>query len=266
MKPIFCRAVLALSVLPIAAPALAGQSPWQDFEGARMRLVTADAPETDGTLRAALEIGLKPGWKTYWREPGDAGIPPVIKLVTASGSEPAEIGYPLPRRFKDAYSTWAGYDAPVSLALTFAPPEGGFPDPLEISAFLGVCKDICIPLQADFVAEADDGSGEQAVGGAFAALPADADNRTGLITQAKRDGDRILLEGPVPAYHAIVQWYVAGSEGWSFGDPETLSSGGGKTVVALPVLSSPKDGKGTLHYTFSGPPGGVAGSVPVTSD
>ncbi|MCB1383320.1 MAG: hypothetical protein KDJ73_10420 [Notoacmeibacter sp.] len=253
-------------LLAAAPPAKAGQSPWQDFEGARLRLVTEDTRQADGRLRGALQIDLKPGWKTYWREPGDAGIPPLVNLMTATGGQAVDISFPLPRRFKDAYSTWAGYDAPVSLALTLSPPPGGFPDVLRVSAFLGVCKEICIPVQAELETQTDDGSGAAETGHAFDTLPESATAEHGRIEAARIEGDALVLTGRIPAYHALVRWFVAGSGGWSFGDPETLPADGGTTKIALPVLARPKDGKGTIHYTFSGPPRGVSGTVEIRAD
>ena len=205
-------------LLAATLPVRAGQSPWQDFEGARLRLVTEDAPQADGSLRAALQIALKPGWKTYWREPGDAGIPPMVKLETASGARPAAISFPLPRRFKDAYSTWAGYDAPVSLALTLQPFDPA--DAPHVSAFLGICKEICIPVQADL--EVAPGEGEIAddlVAAAFAALPSPA--KPGLEVTGIDDGDGTLTARvDLPDGAGEASLFLAGGQGWYFGQPK----------------------------------------------
>ncbi len=55
---------------------IASSSDWFETEGARIRLVTTGKPAADGKLKGMLDIELKPGWKTYWRDPGDAGVPP----------------------------------------------------------------------------------------------------------------------------------------------------------------------------------------------
>ena len=77
LKTIFPPSLfLGLSLL--ACPALASSSDWYEAEGGRVRLVTSGAADENGVIEGALEIDLKPGWKTYWRDPGDAGVPPTL--------------------------------------------------------------------------------------------------------------------------------------------------------------------------------------------
>src|SRR5688500_18454149 len=70
MKALPADAILA--ALLAGGQAHASSSEWFEMEGARIRLVTASKPDADGRLRGILDIELKPGWKTYWRDPGDA--------------------------------------------------------------------------------------------------------------------------------------------------------------------------------------------------
>ena len=73
--------LLLLAVSGSNLPAAAGSSDWFETEGARIRLVTIDEPTPEGTLKGTLEIALDAGWKTYWADPGDAGIPPQIDIA-----------------------------------------------------------------------------------------------------------------------------------------------------------------------------------------
>ena len=61
-----------------------------------------------GVLQGALEIDLKPGWKTYWRDPGDAGVPPTIDATASSNVASAELSFPAPHRFDEASPTGRG--------------------------------------------------------------------------------------------------------------------------------------------------------------
>ena len=64
--------ILALA----AAPACAGATAWQELApGVKLRLVASDTLSADGTTLAALELDMPAGTKTYWRVPGESGIP-----------------------------------------------------------------------------------------------------------------------------------------------------------------------------------------------
>ena len=65
---------LLMSAVLLASPALASSSSWYASEGGRIRLVTTGKPDSAGRIQGVLEIALKPGWKTYWRDPGDSGV------------------------------------------------------------------------------------------------------------------------------------------------------------------------------------------------
>lgn len=91
-------------------------------------------------------VSLAPGWKTYWRMPGEAGIPPEF---TWSSSVPAEVEvlYPAPSRHTDESGEAVGYERAVLFPVTVR--AGGVTDvELNLDLFLGVCKDICIPANA----------------------------------------------------------------------------------------------------------------------
>ncbi|UWU14973.1 protein-disulfide reductase DsbD family protein [Rhizobium sullae] len=140
-----CVTALATSVGPVRAE----MSGWADNQGGRMRMI-ALPPDLDGTMRGALQIEPRPGWITYWREPGNSGIPPQITVAPESGIELKAIRYPVPKHLVDGKIDDIAYDAPVSLPLTFSAEDASRPLELKASAFIGICKDICIPFQAEF--------------------------------------------------------------------------------------------------------------------
>ncbi|ENN89081.1 hypothetical protein RHSP_01484 [Rhizobium freirei PRF 81] len=113
-----------------------------------MRLV-ALAPDAQGHIRAALQIEPQPGWITYWREPGQSGIPPQVTLKPESRVTLEKAGYPIPKQIIVGNIHEIGYDAPVTLPLDFKV-EGKPPEKLELTAFIGLCKEICIPFQAEY--------------------------------------------------------------------------------------------------------------------
>ena len=140
-----CGAALAGSV----EMAHAEMSDWIDNAGGRMRLI-ALPPGPDGTMQGALQIEPKPGWITYWREPGNSGIPPQITVAPTSGVTLTAIRYPVPKHLTGGKIDDIAYDAAVLLPLTFSAKGASSPFELKASAFIGICKDICIPFQGDF--------------------------------------------------------------------------------------------------------------------
>jgi len=136
------------TILCIGSAAHAATSEWVDNQGGRMRLV-ALAPDAEGHIRAALQIEPQPGWITYWREPGQSGIPPQVTVAPESGVTLEKASYPIPKQIVVGNIHEIGYDAPVTLPLDFRV-AGKAPAKLELTAFIGLCKDICIPFQADY--------------------------------------------------------------------------------------------------------------------
>ncbi len=136
-------------MLGLLRAAHAEMSNWAENEGGRMRLV-ALPPDADGHIRAGLQIEPKPGWITYWREPGNNGIPPQITIAPQSGVTLDAISYPVPKYISRGKVEDIGYEAPVTLPLTLTASKAG-PVAIDATAFIGICKDICIPFQAQLL-------------------------------------------------------------------------------------------------------------------
>ena len=224
----------------LAPQAQAATSEWAGAEGGSVRIVTDGAPDETGTLKAMLEIRLDPGWKTYWRDPGESGIPPMVEITTPQGAADIDIGFPVPQRHRDGYSTWVGYDYSVSLALTITlPPDHG--DMLSASVLVGVCDQICIPLAAELGLDLADESNAKIerlmVESAFAALPRPAE--TGFAARLREaSADHIVIDADVPTADAA-DLFVASTEHWVFGVPEQVASGP-SPVFKVPVVLAPK--------------------------
>ena len=135
-------------LLSVWTPARAEMSAWADNEGGRMRLI-ALPPDASGTIRAGLQIEPKPGWVTYWREPGNSGIPPQITFPPETGIALDRMEYPVPRHIADGKVDEVVYDAPVTLPLRLSVKNGAAGE-IKADAFIGICKDICVPFQARF--------------------------------------------------------------------------------------------------------------------
>lgn len=226
----------ALPLLPL--PASAGASAWHRAEGADIRLLTMAEPDADGILRGAIEIALKPGWKTYWRDPGDSGVPPSIDISKSPGIVSAEISYPAPRRVDDGYSVWAGYTEPVSLPVTFRLASHDAANHVVAGIFLGVCEKICVPVQAHFEIDpsgAADAANEAVVTAAHDAAPRPADAAHG-VRFVGIEGGKLLVSAAAAPGEDVIDLFVAGTDAYGLGVPKRADS---KDGVAFRIALSP---------------------------
>jgi len=137
--------VLALST----TPAFAAASPWTELlPDVRARLITADAREPDGTVLAGLELAMPAGYKTYWKTPGETGIPTVLDFSASSGLAGENVLWPYPS--VDDSQGYLDYvytgNVVLPVALTLARDAAD----IEMTAMLGICSDICAPANAHF--------------------------------------------------------------------------------------------------------------------
>jgi DsbC/DsbD-like thiol-disulfide interchange protein len=255
-------ALIAAFLLPWSGTAFSAASEWTTVLGGAVRVVVSSMPDENGLLRGALQVDLEPGWKTYWLDPGSAGVPPTVTVRTGGEPGEVEIGFPPPSRFDDGYAVWAGYDQPVSLALTIAP--AATDESLEFSVFLGVCETICIPVQSAFSVEADRGGAnaehEAIVEAAFAALP--QPERPGFsVLAARMEGEDVIVEAVAPA-GASADFFMASTSERQFGTPEREIQGE-RVTFRVPVLSASTNEAEQASYTLISGDEAVTGSVMV---
>jgi len=138
--------VIALPALLALAsvPAYAAMGEWVEGGKANIRLVAAGV-EPDGRLVAGVEITLGPGWHTYWRSPGDAGIAPVVDLSASHNIGPATLAFPVPKRLDDGYSVTNVYDDHVVLPIEAKVVDAASAVDLALKLDIGVCADVCLP-------------------------------------------------------------------------------------------------------------------------
>jgi DsbC/DsbD-like thiol-disulfide interchange protein len=99
----------------------------------------------DGTQMTGLALSLAPGWKTYWRAPGDAGIPPVFDWSASQNVKSARIHWPAPHAFTTNGLRSIGYAETVVLPVELTPRDPALPMHLGARVDLGVCREVCVP-------------------------------------------------------------------------------------------------------------------------
>ncbi|MEX1034472.1 MAG: protein-disulfide reductase DsbD domain-containing protein [Sneathiella sp.] len=124
---------------------------WIRTDQSSLRLIS----EFDGvagreSLRIGLQIKLGPGWKTYWRTPGDAGIPPRFDWSGSKNFKEASVSWPLPEMFEAYGLTSWGYHDEVVFPIEVSLQEAGKPLELRLRLQLGICEKVCIPYEHQF--------------------------------------------------------------------------------------------------------------------
>src|ERR1700691_1263173 len=137
-------AALALLVTGAAAPAADSFSTdWAHGAKSQARLIAA------GEGLAGFEIALAPGAITYWRDPGDSGLPPTLDFSGSENVASVEIKFPAPKRIKEADGGEAfGYDGAVIFPLRVKPRDPANPVRLALNADFAVCEKVCLPAKA----------------------------------------------------------------------------------------------------------------------
>jgi len=165
-----------LTVISAAGPGAASAwsselaTPWVEGQKARTRLF---AGEIDGRALAFVEIELAAGWKTYWRNPGDAGgLPPSFDWAKSRNLAEATVLYPAPIRMRDKAGDTIGYKSHVIFPVELKRQADGAALSLELDAQYGICKDVCIPVEANLKLEVPPGKLEAAGVAAQSALSA----------------------------------------------------------------------------------------------
>ncbi len=265
-----CLWVILLFLCLMPATASAASSDWHVTTGGRIRLLVSEPATGAEDITGVLQIALEPGWKTYWRDPGSAGIPPQIDIRMTSGISGVSIGFPPPQRFTDDYGTWAGYKHDVGLALTFSRNSTALPQTVIADVFVGICETICVPVQArlevDLSTAQSDAETVLAIAAAFAAIPGRADSDFG-ITGSKLDGNLITVTANIPAKAANPELFVENTGGWYLGVPDAASRDGVNVVFAVPVVDRPVETAvdvPAFSYTLNTGLGAVTGTMPVT--
>lgn len=142
-------AVIALAIPAVLPPAPATADGFTVIDDVvQIRLLPG---WRDGTGRhmAALRIDLAPGWKTYWRSPGEGGIPPLFDWSRSDNLREVALHWPTPHAFEQLGLTSIGYRDRLILPIEVTPARPGAPITLDAALTIGVCQDICLPVERD---------------------------------------------------------------------------------------------------------------------
>ncbi|WP_293867150.1 protein-disulfide reductase DsbD domain-containing protein [uncultured Alsobacter sp.] len=258
---------MMLAGLAAAAPPAMGQSSlspppgasvWSSSMHASMRLIDGGPDATNQALwRAGVEIRMDPHFKTYWRTPGDSGLPPVFDWAASQNVANVEVLWPAPYRFEDTAGSSIGYVGSVvfPVRVTLADPRK--PGQLVLKLDYAVCEKVCIPARG----EARLPISRQGLSTPNSLVVLDWETRVPREARlgaadapalrsvaAAPSGEALTITAVVPDKASIVDVFVEGPDPWVFGAPlavATLPQGPGTRLVTylVKVDNRPKDGK-----------------------
>ncbi len=229
-------------------------SPWIADTYSSVRLIAGS--RSGNVLLGGIGFQLQPGWKTYWRTPGDSGVPPRIDFTKSENVDSVTILWPAPAKFPDgAGGTSFGYQKQVLLPLRIITKSPDKPVTLRASIYYAVCEKLCIPVEAEAelafrsVASTED----SAIASALDTVPKPAkigDATPLAIREVRREDKRVLVD--VVAQDEKI---AAGKEVELFVEGPTLD-----WALPVPKLIKREPG-GVLHFAFDLdglPPGATA--------
>jgi len=147
MAAVFTAATIVAAPQPARA---ADASAWsQDIKSAMRLIAGANAKDTDKSapLRAGIEITLQPGWHTYWRYPGDSGVPPRFSFAGSDNIKSATVSFPAPVLFSDGAGQSIGYSNKVIFPVTIVPKDPARPVIARLKIEYAVCEKLCVPAE-----------------------------------------------------------------------------------------------------------------------
>ena len=146
--PALAFALLLAAMLPAAADGLP--------PGITSARLVPGQVAADGTRITALDLQLEPGWKTYWRSPGDSGVPPQFDWSGAANVAKAAPLWPRPEVIESGGDRTLGYHDRLVLPIALTPRAPGQPMTGPVAVDLGVCQNVCVPVHVSLDLPAPD--------------------------------------------------------------------------------------------------------------
>lgn len=194
----------------------------------------------DGDHMAALHLTLAPGWKTYWRSPGDAGIPPEFNWKGVRDTQ-VQVHWPSPDVFWQAGMRSVGYKNEMVLPLRISGLAKSRDKKLRASVDIGVCKDVCMPhrVQVSTTLLADHKKPDPKIAAAMASVPFSA-QEAGVKTvtcsiKPANQGVGLTVKMDMPRHQGRKETVIEAADPqlW-IADPKTSWSG--NTLIARTTI------------------------------
>jgi len=249
--------IVAAALVGFAAmPTAKGQdaSAWQTQAHTAVRLIAGlRMKAADATLlRAGIEIRLDSGWKTYWRDPGDSGVPPTFDFSGSGNVKSAAVEWPAPAKFPDgAGGNSIGYINHIILPLQIAPADAGKAAALQLKLGYAICGNLCVPIEADLKLKltgdgAEDAAIERAQSRVPRRVPLGPGHGLAILAVHRQGGDgldRVVVEVAAPAGTPVDLFVEGPTPDWSLPLPEPTATNGATRQFAFALDGLPADAR-----------------------
>jgi DsbC/DsbD-like thiol-disulfide interchange protein len=226
----WCIAAVAVLATPAYA---ADASSWDGDVRSAIRLIAGGPRPSDSDVRAGVEIKLSPGWKTYWRYPGDSGVPPRFDFAQSLNVKSVNVLWPAPDHFVDEAGQSIGYKDSVIFPLQITPQDPTKPITLRVALDYAVCEKLCVPAkgEAELVLSGGASSLAPLVEAAEARVPKRVPLGEGTVlaidavhreTLAGRQ--RVVVDTKEPAADPVVLYAEGPTADWALPLPEAVST------------------------------------------
>jgi DsbC/DsbD-like thiol-disulfide interchange protein len=254
-------AALAACMIAISGTAAlaADESPWSNDIRSGVRLIAGTNDMGDVALRAGIEIKMQPGWKTYWRYPGDSGVPPRFDFSGSENLKNAKVLFPAPHLFTDETGHSLGYKNGTIFPLVITPQQAGKPVRLHMKIDYAVCEKLCVPAEGS--AELTLGSGVSARNADLTATEARVPKavsaaQIGLTAKRVNTAAKpvVAVELAVPAGQALELFVEGPTPEWALPIPapaQGAPTGRARFTFELDGLPPGVDPKGNFDLTFT---------------
>jgi DsbC/DsbD-like thiol-disulfide interchange protein len=202
-------------------------SPWHTDSHSAVRLIAGDSKQS--VLSAGIEIELGSGWKTYWRYPGDSGVPPRFDFAQSENVKAVTVHWPAPHRFTDESGNTIGYKERVVFPLQVVPADAKKPVTLRLKLDYAVCEKLCIPAQdnAELPLGTDASTLAPTLAAATTLVPkpsALGDGGPLAVRAVRREGkDRVAVDVAAPAGDPVDLCAEGPTPDWALPLPEPVS-------------------------------------------
>jgi DsbC/DsbD-like thiol-disulfide interchange protein len=227
---LWCIAAVAVVGTPAYA---ADASSWDGDVRSAIRLIAGGPRSSDSDVRAGVEIKLSPGWKTYWRYPGDSGVPPRFNFAQSLNVRSVNVLWPAPDHFVDEGGQSIGYKDNVIFPLRIIPEDPTKPVTLRVALDYAVCEKLCVPAtgEAEIVLSGGASSLAPLVEAAEARVPKRVSLGEGTalaIDAVHRETlagrQRVVVDTKEPAADAVELYAEGPTADWALPLPEALSA------------------------------------------
>lgn len=252
----------AQSLESLLSATTAGPDGWARTPETAVRLFDAGPTAEGDGRRMGLHFDLEPGWKIYWRNPGEAGLPPEPNWSASENVAGVDMEWPAPHRFVAFGIESIGYSDEVVFPLTMQPDDPEAPITARAAVDFLICEEICIPGSVDVATTAHP---ERS-----ALMPADVElweRYAAMVPGSGQDDGLALVRaafGPQPdaSDSAAVVLEVSLRADPPLADPELLVEGPPGTFFGAPDVRTDDGGITILTSRLThGDPGAVAGEA-----